>query len=226
MEPLLRCEEYTVYILWDRHYSSSILGQDRPPLAGVARDIITLAENLSRTRLDPQPIVECLKEFYDTLFSIPPPLNQSLDREWAARDLFADFFSLAIAHWGPTDHGRDDFEREGGLFLGRHGLQSIKYPGPDALRLGKSPVDREHGTVNGLWGTLEEMKAYFINSGPYKIELSTTPEEHLTLSSTGKLRVFWEGPDLWAERGAKPLYPGHATFKLLLLAGNGLPRLF
>jgi hypothetical protein len=112
------------------HLQSSI-AQDRPPLAGVARDIITLAENLSRTRLDPQPIVECLKEFYDPLFSVPPPLNQSLDREWAARGLFADFFSLAIAQ-GPTDHGRDDFEREGGLFLGRHGLQSIKYPGPDA----------------------------------------------------------------------------------------------
>lgn len=77
----------------------------------------------------------------------------------------------------------------------------------------RTPVDREHGTVNGLWGTLEEMKAYFINSGPYKIELSTTPEEHLTLSSTGKLRVFWEGPNFWPERGAKPLYPGHATFK-------------
>ena len=211
MEPLLRCEEYTVYILWDRHYSSSILGPDRPPLAGVARDIITLVEMLATPSVR-QPIVACLKEFYDPLFSVPPPLNQSLDREWAARGLFADLFSLAIAQ-PPTDHGRDDFEREGGLFLGRNRLQSIKYPGPDALRLGKSPVDREHGTVNGLWGTLEEMKAYFINSGPYKIELSTTPEEHLTLSSTGKLRVFWEGPEFWAERGANPLYPGHATFK-------------
>jgi len=56
------------------HLQSSI-AQDRPPLAGVARDIITLAENLSRTRLDPQPIVECLKEFYDPLFSVPPPLK-------------------------------------------------------------------------------------------------------------------------------------------------------
>jgi hypothetical protein len=76
-----------------------------------------------------------------------------------------------------------------------------------------------------VWGTLEEMKAYFINSGPYQIELSTFPSEHLTLSSLGKLRMFWEGPKFW-EAGEKPLYPGHHTFmkyKFLTLGRYYLP---
>ena len=214
MSPLLWCEEYTVFTLWSRNYSSSILGTDRPPMAGIARDIITLIEHLSegQTYLS-EPLLNHLKDFRSPLFSIPPPLLRSLDIDWASRGLFADMFTIAIAH-GNSAYGRDDLRvpNSGAVSINRTRLESVKFPGPDALRLGKSPVDRDSGTAKQLWGTLEEMKAYFINSGPYKIQLSTRASDHLTLSNQGKLRVFWEGPKLWVEGGDKPLYPGHKTF--------------
>jgi hypothetical protein len=212
MCPLIWCENYTVFTLWSRYYSSSILGTDRPPMAGIARDIITLIDYLNQ-RYSSEPLLNHLKDFRSPLFSIPPPLVPSLDIDWASRGLFADMFTIASAH-GHSAYGRDDLKlpNSGTVSLNRSRLESIKFPGPDALRLGKLPVDRDSGTAKQLWGTLEEMKAYFINSGPYKIQLSTRASDHLTLSNQGKLRVFWEGAKLWDEGGDKPLYPGHKTF--------------
>jgi hypothetical protein len=212
MAPLMWCEEYTIHTLWSRYYSSSILGTNRPPMAGIARDIITLIDYLTQCYLQ-QPLLNYLKDFYMPLFSVPPPLNQSVDKEWASRGLFADIFTIASAQ-GRSEYGRDDLilPNSGAVSISLGRLESIQYPGPDALRLGKSPVDRDRGTTKQLWGTLEEMKAYFINSGPYKIQLSENPSDHLTLSSLGKLRVFWEGSKFWVDGGERPLYPGHKTF--------------
>lgn len=217
-KPLLWCEEYIVFTLWSRRYSSSILGPDRPPMAGVARDIITLIDYLNnewmRGTLSRQPLLSHLKEFNLPLFSLPPPLNKSLDPEWASRGLFADFFNIAIA-LGRRDYGRDgleDLNSAGSMSFGSGVLEPILYPGPDALKLGRSPVPRDDGTIKQLWGTLDEMRAVFINSGPYEIVLSTSPSDHLTLNSYGKLRVFWEGPSFWVDGIGKSLYPGHDTF--------------
>ena len=212
--PILLCEEYTVFTLWSPCYSSSILGADRPPMEGVVRDIISLVNYLTHDGSRVQkPLLEHLKAFRTPLFALPPPLNQSIDMEWASLGLFADMFTIAIVRSRHTDYGRDNLKTGGSLVWGTGRLPSILYPGLDALRLGKSPVPKENGTTKQLWGTLEEMKAYFINSGPYEVVLSTSPSDHLTLNSQGKLRVFWEGLEFWAKGGERPLYPGVQMFE-------------
>jgi hypothetical protein len=105
IEPLLWCEEYVVCTLWSRHYSSSILGEDRPPMAGVARDIISLITYLAHSYFQPRPLLDCLKDFPTPLFSIPLSPSPSVDMEWASQGLLADMFGVAIAR-GHTVYGR------------------------------------------------------------------------------------------------------------------------
>jgi len=92
-------------------------------------------------------------------------------------------FTIAIARCR-SDWGQDELHppSKNSLHFNRESLDFITYPGSDPLRFGKL-VDRD--ASKGLWGTLDEMKAYFINSGPYELELSTRPSDHLTLSSRG-----------------------------------------
>jgi hypothetical protein len=191
-----------------------IHSRNRPPIDGGSRGRYyftrQLTHNIPRVQ---QPLLEHLKAFHTPLFAIPPPLNQSINKEWASRGLFADMFTIAIARGRHTDYGRDDLKTGDSLTWGSGRLPSILYPGPDALRLGKSPVPKENGITKQLWATLEEIKAYFINSGPYEVVLSTSPSNHLTLSSQGKLRVFWEGPEFWVKGGERPLYPVLQTFE-------------
>lgn len=214
MDPILWFEEYTVSSLWSGGYSSTILGNDRPPMAAAARDIISLISYLN-VPLSPfmtspdGTLFNLLKEFRTSLFSIPPPLSQSFDREWASRGLFADMFFIATAN-GRSTYGRDDLapNAKGIWYFNRGELEVMTYPGSDSLRLGKVPVDT--AALKDIWGTLDDLKASFIDSGPYKIQLSTDAEHHLTLSSQGKLRIFWEGPKFRHDTG---LYPGQNTFR-------------
>jgi len=203
MEPLLSFEEYVVITMWSRSYSTSILGTHRPPMAAVARDIISLVTYLSTAQVQLR-LTDHLAMFNTLLFSILPPV----DTEWASRGIFADLFTIAIAY-GRSEFGRDDLQNPKTPYKASY-LELITFPGPDALRLGKPPVDREE--LKALWGTLEDMRAYYINSGPYKLQLSTIRSHHLTLSSQGTVRIFWEGTEFWAEGGPEQLYPGHRTF--------------
>ena len=206
-------EEFAIWTVWARTYSPNLLGASRPPMAALARDIMSLVEALKNqgTLNVPQPMLEFLNRFcaYSSLFSIPSYAEQSRENIRASTGLLTDMFSIAVSA-GRSDFGRDD-RPDLDTFSNGY-LEFVRYPGPDALRLGKRPLNRD--AYKDLWGNLEDMTASFIDSGPYKIELSFHPSEHLTLSLDGKLRLFWEGPQYWTKEGeASLLYPGQPTFK-------------
>jgi hypothetical protein len=117
-------------------------------------------------------------------------------------------FSIAVSA-GHSDFGRDEILPNPGKINYR---DVINFPGPDVLRLGKRPMNQD--AYKDLWGTLEDLTASFINSGPYEVQLSPYPGQHLTLSGDGKLRLFWEGREYWTKEGdASCLYPGDKMFR-------------
>jgi hypothetical protein len=185
-------------------------------MTAVARDVISLVQwmnnegsHVARQLLPGvRPLRDFLSEFcaYRSLFAITDYPLMSVENERASEGLLTDMFSIAVSG-GRSDFGRDHLPNAGDI----SSLDMITFPGPDALRLGKPPVNP--GAYKDLWGTLEDMTAAFINSGPYRVQLTQYPGEHLTLSADGKLRLFWEGPEYWTKEGAASLlYPGQKTF--------------
>ena len=137
-------------------------------MAAVARNIISLLDHLNfhvPVWHEQKPLSSTLKVFQTPLFSIPPP-NQSINVESASHGFYADMFAIGIAR-GRSNFGKDDLGPNGtwSLYFNQGDLEVIKFPGSDALRLGKPPVDA--GTLKYLFGTLDDMTASFINSGPY-----------------------------------------------------------
>lgn len=244
IDTLMRFEEYVVFTMWSESYSTSLLGSDRPPMAAVARDLISLVlylqgfmsqgietrdkkkkgkkekiPLLSAVIQPPMAILEVLKCFCADreLFSISPTVRESIAQSERISRLgfLVDLLTLAIS-LGRTDYGRDELRvriipSSNRILGGVSDLEFLMWPGPDTLQLGKPPLER--AAFKDLWGSLTDMTAAFIDSGPYSIELSERASDHLTLSSRGRLRVFWEGPKFWKAVGENtPLFPGHHTF--------------
>jgi len=230
MDALMRFEDFVVFTLWSSVYSSSLQGRDRPPMAAVARDIVSLVSSLSLSQMPPgmgppltatpRPILEVLKDFcsQQALFCLSSEVRQAITVKDINSDLgiLVDMLTIGVA-LDRSDYGRDDLigapkgNSPSNVFSGVTDLAFMMWPGPDILKLGKRPVEPE--AFKDLWGTLDDVTASFIHSGPYRIQLSESRAKHLTLDSNGKLRIFWEGPEFWKLRGDRwPLVPGSHTF--------------
>jgi hypothetical protein len=202
INPLLWCEVLTVACVWSRTYASAILGtESRPPMAAVACDIIALV-NYLKSITGPESIFTHLERFpsFKNLHSV---LSAKVDLKIASRGFFLDLFRIAIAR-RITREGLDK-NIHTARDISRMVLQERRmYPGVDSLGLGKSRVSRS--TLDSLYGALEDMRASYICSGPFKLALTESAMEHLTLSSDGKIRLFWEG------RNKTSGTPGHTSF--------------
>jgi hypothetical protein len=163
-------------------------------MAAVACDIVEMVQHLELPR-QPRPILNCLQEvFFERSLRSIPDYRRMAAADWdlASGGFFLDLFRIAIAR-PPNGEGWDKKRQVMKETSISHWmmLERTRYPGGDVLRLGRLPV---HQTVlQGLYGSLENMKASFICSGPFKLALTTYPSEHLTLSNNGKIRLFWEG---------------------------------
>jgi hypothetical protein len=101
-------------------------------------------------------------------------------------------------------------------------LEFTTFPGSDSINLGQFPMKRTE--MEALYGSLEDMRAGFISSGPYKLVLTNNPANHLTLSSNREIRLFCEAPD---RRSVVPgrsfrWYKTHTLGGLLLCKGSML----
>jgi hypothetical protein len=214
MDPLLWCETFTVFYVWNSKYASAILGAgSRPSMAGVAADIASMVAHLARSiqpngavSVPPSPILYVLQNFTDPLWSIPRKRNFS--RELASRGFLLDIFRIAIAR-RLSHQGLDSNHNDSDLVKDRSEdhwtwLERSMFPGCELLRLGRMPLSQT--ATDAVYGSLDDLKASFICNGPYTVALTDEPSEHLTMSDKGEIRIFWEG------RGDEFFIPGQKTF--------------
>lgn len=207
-EPIMWCEEFVVNCVWDRKYSSAVLGSSRPPMAAVVLEIIEMVNYLSQAT-QVTTVLSHLRGFNPRW-----TVSVNFDRDWGSRGYLLDMFRIVIAR-RLSQEGWDRNRDPSDIFssMRRILIESTTYPGCESLRFGKAYPSSEEG----LHKSLDNMKASFINSGPFRLELTTYPWQHLTLSSDGKIMMFWEGMSETAQiPGSRTLmhYKAHTLGRL------------
>jgi len=190
--------------VWNRHkdYPSYLHDRVRPPIVAIAECVESLVKHLAES-------AHTLPSDGEQLFVLfKKPLNvldDSLLRTLAINDTFKES-SEHVLRWSefgkPVNHIEDDITSFlcDILFLGlpttrvsdgysrEHWIKEIgpdsqyrfrRFPGSDLMIRSRQLVTPE--TIKTLYGSLAEMKASYINSGPYKLKFALDPEEHLTL---------------------------------------------
>jgi hypothetical protein len=224
--PLMWCEEFTVQCIWALAYSSEVLGKSaRPSMVAVALDMIDMVTYLNGLET-PRRRTDCLQSFFTShqWRSIPEETRGNIDTNWASEGYLHDLFRIVIA-WRYSQDGWDALREppvnELSFTPRRLLLEFTSFPGSGSLNLGKSPMERS--AMEQLYGSLEDMKASFISSGPYKLAITANPANHLTLNNRREIRLFCETID---ERGGVPgrsfrRYKTHTLGELLSLPTQG-----
>jgi len=190
--------------VWNPHkdYPSYLHDRVRPPIVAIAECVESLVKHLAES-------AHTLPSDGEQLFVLfKKPLNvldYNLLGTLAVNDTFIESSEHVLSWFEsgmPVNHIEDDITSFlcDILFLGLppwitrgsgayydlkrwNGPDSQyrfrRFPGSDLMIRSRQPVTPE--TVKTLYGSLAEMKASYINSGPYKLEFTTDPEEHLTL---------------------------------------------
>lgn len=218
MEPLLWCEEFAVQHLWKSGYSTGVFGPiDRPPLHELCNKLCELCQYLSdNVEKSPQPLHRILSNFVESdptawisawtqsspVATGSAKVPETLLRE--CRGLLRDLYRIVIARrlsydgWAADPHTSNTTDGRTQHFFSEFTM----FPGSDSLRLGKLVMDPED--AKKVIGSLDDLTASFIQSGPFSIELTTTPSQHLVLNKRGRIMVFWEGPEIFQTRFGIP----------------------
>jgi len=200
--------QWMIKRVWNPHkdypyYLSHIV---RPPILVIAECVESLVEHLAESA----HMLPSDGEQLFVLFKNPlDVLDRRLLRALAIEHTFNEIPNDVVLDWTddkPVDHVEDDITLFlcDILFLGlppwstkgsnpyspRYWDRELgpdtqyrfrRFPGSDLMISSRQPVIPE--TVKTLYGSLAEMKASYINSGPYKLEFTDDPEKHLTLHS-------------------------------------------
>jgi len=205
------CEEFVVQYVWRPDYSSTIFGSDvRPPMAAVAYDIILMVTYLaSLPRYPERVLVDCFRKFLSSqkrkLCSIS--IGADFDWNWACRGYLWDLFNIIIMD-SLSENGLDKYSpkrlkdvKDEAEFVKVTWIEHAKFPGGDTIGIGESPVDADH--LKELYGSLEDMRASFICSGPFKIALTPNLSDHLMMKNR-KLLIYCDKPTKTRSRGHIP----------------------
>lgn len=211
--PALHFMELMAKCVWDPRltYSSKALGNEsRPPMIEVALDIIDLVQYLvSLEGRKPEDIASCLRKsrlsFKFRSFQAGLPDDDDRVMYGYITDLFSTIISSDTddMQWEGYDWWMSEVEADMSL----QNKQREIIPGPDALGLGKQPLDPQEAR----FGSLDDLRASFITAGPFRFTLTQYRSQHLTLTNEGEIRLFWEGPDHFHNlRGVE--LPGRKSF--------------
>jgi len=190
----------------NKDYPSYLHDRVRPPIVAIAECVESLVKHLAESA----HMLPSDGEQLFVLFKNPlDVLDRRLLRTLAINDTFNEIPNHVVLDW--TDHNavvhvEDDITSFlcDILFLGlppwitkdshlhtpyhwdkERGPDTQyrfrRFPGSDLMIRSRQPVTPK--TVKTLYGSLAEMKASYINSGPYKLEFTDDPEKHLTLHS-------------------------------------------
>jgi len=199
------CEEFVVQTVWKSDYSSKIFGAQRPPMAAVAFDLILLVKHLSQLpRYPEQPLSRCFRTFLRrrTLHSLS--IGPGFDFDWACRGYLWDLYNILV-HYKLTQNGLDKYGKtppdDEAEYINVTWVEQAKFPGGDTLGI-ECAVDHEQ--VKKIFGSLADMRASFINSGPFELALTTNLSDHLTMKNR-KILLYCDKPSrLRRDRGHIP----------------------
>jgi hypothetical protein len=187
--PMLWAENFVINLVWSKNYSSSIIGSTtKPPMAAVILDMIELIKFLKSIK-EPKNIVTWLTEFARTvqLHSYSP--DEIIDPAWAGRGYVADLFSI-VACLECTSQAPPPFP------AGPDFRQAHKFPPPYYTRIIPGcgvliPFSKPVSTAaSEPSNSVDQLRAGFIHSGPFKVKATRKFEKHLTLNDRNELRVF------------------------------------
>jgi hypothetical protein len=205
VEPLMWCEEFTVKYVWTERYPSELLGSSRPPMVAVAKEMINMVnvfETLASYHPTGMPSMPLSTYLRDNATDLCRETVVSADIVFANQGYLHDLYRIVIARRPPEDDWNAALD-ESEISARNIIAASTTFPGSDSLRLGRLPVDPN--ALQGLYGSLDDMNARFICSGPFKLELTEYPSRHLTLSSDGKIMLYLE------KEFKGPGFPGSTT---------------
>jgi hypothetical protein len=141
---------------------------------------------------EPKTVIAWLTEFArnNQLRSVLP--DQDIDVEWvewAGRGYIADLFSI-VACLECTSYGPPPFAAGQDSQI-RHqfaGYYRRTIPGYRVLIATPKPVST--AAASDPRNSVDQLRASFIHSGPFKLKATRKLAEHLTFNSSNKLRVF------------------------------------
>jgi len=239
---LTKCEDFCAQFIWNQNYSSAVLGPDRPPMAAVAKDIMTLVNYFKDLGQEPGCKVSTLLKGFIRCNEIYCLEGQG--DSWAARALLTDMFKIVI---DVPEEVLEEIRKEnvdeilegldanqcnpsphtGGekLAVATRWPEINYFPGGQILRLNELPL--LDPSIISPYGSLQDIDARFILSGPFKIKLTRKFTQHLTLNEKKELLVYWEGKD--PEGFIKQPFPGRgwgkyesSTLGTLILSSSSL----
>jgi hypothetical protein len=194
--PLIWTEDMAAHIM-ARSYSPSILGKfAKAPMAAIVLDIIDLVTYLrSIPTTESKSVATWLTEFLDCHRLRSIPKTKDLDVNWAVKGYLADMFTIVTCFANVySDWLRRGLNEpwNGGFFNELNKTRSSwvhvkKFPGPH-LFLADPPIE------SITHGSLDDLNAGFICSGPFKFKLTKNINEHLQLSNQREICLYWENP--------------------------------
>jgi hypothetical protein len=209
-------EDFVVNEVWAERkkggYSSSVVGKaNKPPLAAVVMDMIDLVEFLkSIASEEPKKLVEWTKEFVQrTQLRSVLISGEEADVDWAARGYIADMFSIvacvSCTSAKPPSLVCGQDERQHDRIPWAH---QIKLPGSGVLLPNPPPVSlRALEPSNPVL----ELKASYVDSGPFKFKRTRHLDKHLTFNHDGqKIRLF----QYWGSEIPKERLPKYASIRI------------
>jgi len=193
------CEEFVVQYVWRVDYSSSLFGNNtRPPMAAVAFDMVLLVRYLaSLPRYPERSLAKCFAKFLSRhkhkLQSIS--IGPNFDYDWACQGYIWDLFNMIILD-NLSENGLDKYNpgrqtgQDEARYINVSWVKHAKFPGGDIIGV-ESAIDRHH--LKALYGSLAEMRASHIHSGPFRLALTPHLSDHLTMKDR-KILIYCDKP--------------------------------
>lgn len=204
---LVWVENFVVYHVWNKYYSSSILGEEtRPSMAAVVMDMLNMIDYFNSidglTR--PKALSEWLADFLASHSLQSLCTDKDFDQKWACEGYLADLFSIvaclprdeystlgppAELGWDPDVHATIS----GRICVGHSftSLLSKPFPGPEVFSFPDVPPVEGKGVVS-----LEEIDASFIESGAFRFRLTNRIGQHLTVDSDNNIYLYKNAENL------------------------------
>jgi len=214
---LVALMQWMIMRVWNPHkdYPSYVHDRVRPPIVAIAECVESLVKQLAKSAHTLPPDGKQLFVLFKNPLYF---LDYLLWRTLAINGTFKENLNDVVQGWSdlglPRDHIEDDIIsflcdilflgvppwitncRRGSYWNKEIGPDSQyrfrRFPGSDLMIRSRQPVTPE--TVKTLYGSLAEMKASYIDSGPYKLEFTRNPEEHLTLHERS-IMIYRARPD-------------------------------
>jgi hypothetical protein len=158
---------------------------------GFETDCQSAGQEALKTIEEPKTIIAWLTEFVRNkkLRSVLP--DQDIDVNWAARGYIADLFSIvACLECTSYTYGPPPFAAGQDSQI-RHqvaGYYTRTIPGYGVLIAPPKPVSTAAASDPG--NSVDQLRASFIHSGPFKLKANRKLTKHLTFHNGNKLRVF------------------------------------